>query len=346
MGNLDYLAARLHGRRSGMAEGDKLEALARIRTLPDFARSLFPDSEFRSLPDLQRRLVEELAQEMTRFSADLNKTQVPLVHWMLKRFDVENLKILLRASIRKITPEETIEHLVVTPGQKASLIHALSVAGSVSDFVRFIPEGPIKTSLEKEVLEHGEEVRPFFLEAALDRGYYSELLSRFSLLSRRDQDETASLVRQEADMFHVMLVLRGRFNYGLAADQLASMHVPGTAINKDNFSKMLNDPDPLTAVNRVVMRVFDPLPFDKGSGDLSIPVATFESLAWRRYLRLANTTFRRSHMGFGVVVGYVALRRVEIANLITISEGIRMGLDTETIKARMLPRSNLEAAYV
>lgn len=346
MGNLDYLAARLHGRRSSMAEGEKLDALTRIRSLPEFARSLFPESEFHELMDLQRRLVEDLAREMARFSEHLEKFEARLIHWMIIRFDVENLKVLLRASIRKITPEETIAHVVATPGQKAALIHPLTVANSVLDFMKLIPGGPIKSSLEKAIREYGEDSRPFFLEAALDRGYYTELMQRLALLSEDDRQEAGSLVRDEADMFHVMLVLRGRFNYGLAADQLISMHVPGTGIGKSTFVEMLNDPDPVTAANRVVMRVFDPLPFEGSSGDTTIPIATFENLAWRHYLRLANMTFRRSHMGFGVVVAYVALRRAEIANLIRISEGIRMGMETDEIKARMLPRTDTEASYV
>jgi vacuolar-type H+-ATPase subunit C/Vma6 len=51
-------------------------------------------------------------------------------------------------------------------------------------------------------------------------------------------------------------------------------------------------------------------------------------------------------MGFGVVVGYVALRRLEVANLITISEGIRTGAGEDVIRARMVPRVEREASHV
>jgi vacuolar-type H+-ATPase subunit C/Vma6 len=51
-------------------------------------------------------------------------------------------------------------------------------------------------------------------------------------------------------------------------------------------------------------------------------------------------------MGLGAVIGYAGLRRVETANLITLSEGIRTGMTAEAMRARMIPRTDLEAAYV
>ena len=51
-----------------------------------------------------------------------------------------------------------------------------------------------------------------------------------------------------------------------------------------------------------------------------------ERLAWTRFWRLANRAFRRSHMGLATAVAYIQLRRVEVANLITVCEGIRAGI--------------------
>lgn len=59
MSNLDYLTARLHGRRSRMAEGERLDALCRIRSIEEYARTLFPEAEFQGIADLQRQLVED-----------------------------------------------------------------------------------------------------------------------------------------------------------------------------------------------------------------------------------------------------------------------------------------------
>ena len=64
-----------------------------------------------------------------------------------------------------------------------------------------------------------------------------------------------------------------------------------------------------------------------------------EATAANQLYRLANRAMRRNPIGLGTVVGYVMLRQIEIANLTTISEGIRLGLPAEMIRARMTPRS-------
>ena len=64
-----------------------------------------------------------------------------------------------------------------------------------------------------------------------------------------------------------------------------------------------------------------------------------EVMARNRFLRLANRAFRSSHMGPGALVGYTAIRRVELANLVTLTEGIRVGLRPEAIRARLIPQA-------
>ena len=68
-----------------------------------------------------------------------------------------------------------------------------------------------------------------------------------------------------------------------------------------------------------------------------------EVLAWHRYLRLARAAMRRSQLALGVVAGYAAIRRVELANLITLSEGIRAGVEPDVIRRRLIPRPDLAA---
>lgn len=346
LSNLEFLAARLHGRRSRMAEGERLDALCRIRTVEEYARTVFPEREYLGIADFQRQLIEEFIEELSRMKAQLTREESGLIEWIPVRFEAENLKVLLRSSITKVNPEEAAVHLVHVPGLKSARVHALSVAASVTDFLRLLESGPIMRSLEKAIREHGEDAPPFFYEAAINKGYLKELVRRFNALWSGDREEAGNLVRNEADIFHLVLILRGRFNYGLSAEQLSSMHVLGGAISYSTFSDMLNDSDPMTAVNRVVMRVLDPLPFERGQSETSIPVTVLERLAWHRYLRIARMTFRRSHMGFGAVVAYLVIRRIEIANLITISEGIRAGMDPDAIRVRTIPRADIGGAHV
>jgi vacuolar-type H+-ATPase subunit C/Vma6 len=153
---------------------------------------------------------------------------------------------------------------------------------------------------------------------------------------------------QEVDTFHLMLALRGRFHYELASEALLPMHVQGSGISRGRFTAMLSAPDPAAAVGRVADRVLDAMPFGEevGTGASQEVTAACEALAWKRFLRLANRAFRRGHMAIGQLIGYAGLRRVEVLNLITLSEAIRTGVSAAAIRARLIPRASLEASYV
>jgi vacuolar-type H+-ATPase subunit C/Vma6 len=266
---------------------------------------------------------------------------------MLVRFQVENLKVLIRTRSSK---GDATGYLVPLPNELALDVQGLSAAESLDDFIRLTPPGLLRKGMQKTIELCGDHPRPFFFEAVLDRDYLRELLARVEKLPGRDREIVKPVARQEADVFHLMLVVRGRFHYGLTRETLLPLRVPGARITGNLFAEMLNDQDLRTVVGRVAELVLDRDPFDTGMSDRAtapaVDVAALEHLAWRRFLRLANSAFRRSHMGLAAVVAYVAIRRVEVANLVTLSEGLRKGMPAEAIRARMVTYRDGEVAHV
>jgi vacuolar-type H+-ATPase subunit C/Vma6 len=346
---IDYLAARLHGRRSRLAEVERLDTFCRIRTLPELARTVYPDTEFREVAAFQRRLVQDLARELSEFPGHLTGPGSGLLTWMLVRFKVENLKVLIRGLLTR-TPREVVrEYLIVLPKESTIDTSALASAESLETFAELLPKGTLRNNLKEAVALYSDQTQPFFFEAAMDRGYFQGLLVRADGLTDTDKEAVWAMVLQEVDIFHLMLVVRGRFHYGLNPEWLRPLHVRGTKISGERFRAMLTDPDLRTAASRIVGCALDALPSEpRASSEASATVdpAALEAFAWKRFLRLANRAFRLSHMGLGTVVGYAGIRRVEVANLITLSEGIRAGMAAEAIRSRLIPRSDLETAHV
>jgi len=347
--DLDYLSARLHTRRSLIAEGDRLDELCRVETNAELAAEIHPEALAQSAAGFQLQLVQDLVDELSGLLPHLNVTGAGLVGWMLVRFQVENLKVLVRGIAAGTSPELLREHVVSLPRHLVLDTQALATAQSLDQFVNLIPKGPLRASAKKVIEVYGKPPKPFFLEGALDGGYFRELLARLSRLSGEDRELIQPLVSQEVDTFHLMLLARGKFHYGLTSELLLPLHVPGTGIPRARFESMLAVPDLLTAAGQAVGRVIDTLPQEhKGPENkaASVDAAALEALAWTRYLRLSNSAFRRSHMGLGAVVGYAGLRRVEVANLITVSEGVRGGIPAEAIRSRMIPRTEFVPEYV
>lgn len=337
--DLDYLATRLHARRSRMAEAERLDELCNIRTIPELCRAIRLDTDYQTAAAFQRRLVQDLVQELSSCVRHVGGAGGEVLAWMLARFQVENMKTLLRGFVNQTSSEVLQEHLVRFPEGLALDVPGLATSGSLEDFIELLPPGTPRQRLNEAFAVHRDHQQPFFLEAALDCGYFQELLAKTRQLSGEDQAIVRPLALQEANFFQFMLAARGRFHFDLPADALLALRLPG--IFDDWFKTLLTAPDLLAAAKSGVGIVFDELPAERGSHEIDL-----EALAWKRYLRLANGAFRRSHMGLGAVIGYAGLRRVETANLITLSEGIRSGMTGEAIRVRLIPRTDVEVACV
>jgi vacuolar-type H+-ATPase subunit C/Vma6 len=344
---LDFLGARLHARRGRLAEADRLDTFCRIRAVPELIRALESDTSVHTIIDLQRRLVTDLLTDLQKIGRQTEGPAGDLMDWLAVRLQVENLKVVARAFATHTPYDQVKPHILPLAGELAIDGPALVASDSLEAFMALVPHKALRGALHDVLALYRAQLRPFFIEAALDSGYFFELLQRVAVLSDDERDEVLPLARQEVDLFHLMLVTRGKFLYGLKPEQLTQFHVRGTKIPADRFSAMLAAPDLTEVGAQAVGRVIDSAPRDAGgqaAGQGGPDPSILEVLAWQRYLRLANTTFRRSHMGLGAVVAFAAIRRIEVANLITLSEGIRTGVAPEVLRRRLIPRSDLEAA--
>jgi len=346
--DLDYLAARIHARRSRMAEAERLDALCQFRAMPELGCALRPDFDFQTSVNLQRQLLRDLVREFSFCLRHLAGAGHEFVRWMQSRFQIENLKVLLRGFVNHTPFDSLQEHLVPLPRELALDAKTLLNSETVDAFAKRLPTGWPRKQLQLAIAAHRDEPRAFFFEAALDGGYFHELLVRLERLPAAEKELIEPLAQQDVEIFYLQLAVRGKFNYGLTAESLFPLRVPGSGAAAERFHAMLTSADISTMAKLGLGHSFDELPTARATGETvaALNPAILEALAWRRFLRLANGAFRRSHMGLAAVVGYLEIRRVETANLITLSEGIRTGMEAEQIRARLIPRTNLEAFYV
>lgn len=347
--NLDYLAARLHGRRSRMAEGERLGALSRVKSIPDFAQIIFADNVVKTAGEAQRRMIKEWIEEMVSILHNLTGAKARLMTWLMMQYQIINLKVIIRGILSRTPSEVVNNHLFALPAALALNDEAWTKAKSLDEVVQFLPAAPLGRMLRETLAACRNTKEPFIIEAMLDQKYFQEEKIRVQKLTSEERDKVTPLIDQEIDLFHLMLVMRGRFLHGLDPKVLAALHVEGTRLPCHLFEAMLNSPNSATAAKLVLGRVVDSLPEASASTSdtFAAPVpSTFEALAWRRYRKLANRIFRRSLTDFGIITGYLGLRRMEIANLITLSEGIRARLPDEVIRKRMIPPLQPEVAHV
>ena len=345
---LEYLAALLHGRRARLAEAERLDPLCLLRTLPELARAACPGADYRAAAELQRRVVHDLVVELSFAAGCLVEAGRELLAAMQARYQVENLKVVLRAFLNHLPLERVERNLLFVPEALGLDLPELLEAGTLEKLASLVPLDAPRSALQSALRRSSAPPRLFFLEAALDRGYLEDLLEKAGQLGADDRAVVRPIVEQEACAFQLMLVVRGRFLHGLAPETLLPLHLRSSGLSRARFRAMSAAPDVRASAIPALGRAIDILPAGSEPGETSpaAGIARLESMAWTRHLRLSIRAFRRSHMGLGAIVGYFGIRRVEVQNLITLSEGVRGGVAMESIRARLIPRAVLEVARV
>jgi len=340
--DLDYLAARLHGRRSRLAEGSVLDDLCRIRTVAELARRLTPGQPCTNGSELQRRLVRMMIDELGELEQNVTGAGRNLLRWLRVRYQAEALKVVIRGVVNDMPLQTIRERLPALPADLALPLASLEAERSPHPLERLAviaPPGPLRQGLLAAAGEYRERPRPFVLELALDCAYLGQLRVLTDGLDVPERGEVARLTALELDAHNLMLAIRGLHHYHLPPGSLRAWRVPGGRWDAPSFDALLATPDLAAALEAGARRLLpgSPVPAD--------PAAT-EVLLWNRYLARANALFRRGHMRLGAVIGYAAIRRIELANLITLTEGLRLGLEPPRIRERLIPRRTGDLEHV
>lgn len=75
--DLDNLSARLHGRRSRLADGERLRSLCALASPAELAGALFPGSDLSLSLQVQRRLAEDFVNEARELALVLGGARAP-----------------------------------------------------------------------------------------------------------------------------------------------------------------------------------------------------------------------------------------------------------------------------
>ena len=346
--DLDFLAARVHGRRARMAEGRRLDELCRLESVSELSRVVLQTKQFESARELQRQLLEKLITELTAIARELDAPGADLMNYLLTRFQLENVKVLLRGFLARTPKEKLAVHLLRLPLELAVDAQELLAADSLENFGNKVSVPFIAEALRKTLRVYGQSATPFLVENCLEAAYLGHLLTQSEALRFEDRRLTTPIIWQEIEAYHLLLIVRSKFHYDLEAELLWPLHVSGTRISRNRFRAMAEAPDVATLAQLATGHALDADPSEVkvSSAQEPLDATTLESAAWKRLLRLANRAFRRSHMGVAAIFGYATIRRIEAANLITVSEGIKAGVEWESLRSKLIPRVLGEAAHV
>jgi len=170
----------------------------------------------------------DLYREIQRF---LHPNSVPVAEALLSRFEIDNLKNVIRLyfdrTIRGRSIESGIHYVLYRPILHAIPVDLLLQAESfdaIAGLCAKTPYGEIIRAYSQKVESEGSL---FWMEVGFDQYYYRHLLEAIGGLSREDRSIAMRLVGVEIDLENIGRILRFKTWYDLSLEAALPAMIPG-----------------------------------------------------------------------------------------------------------------------
>jgi len=343
-----YISPKIHGIMSFMLTEDDFNALVKksLDEIYSFLEhtpyreviSAVPLERFESIA-FERLLVEHFLKTYEYIKEDSPKDVRMLLDVMLKKFEVENLKTILRAKIAGLSVEETMSYIVPVGELDEEFCKSLlERSESVKDVVKLLVKTDYGPILEKGLEDFEETGLPISLETALDQYIFGLLWKGAGEINRADREIAKRVVGTEIDVINMKLILRSK-TLDIKADQTRKLILSiFFQLTEESVKRGIEAEDVEDAVKALMVKPYRNLLSTvlaeyEASKSLSAVEQVFDKFLLKNIRDILKYP---SPFHVGVVLGFLNVKWAEVKNLRAIIKGKEDNMPEEVIKKKLL----------
>jgi V/A-type H+-transporting ATPase subunit C len=270
--------------------------------------------------------VAEAGRALVRF---LPRGAGELVAWYNRRFEIENLKTVLRAVHYGLDPSRARASLIPlrATGWRWDL---LLECGSIAAVIDQIRESPYARPLENAMERYAQERRLFYLEIALDLFYFQKLVRLIESQSGADAADARRFLGRSIALQNLLWAYRYRIYGRMTPEEIINftLHRAFTAGLETVRRVALGSPLEVEAA-RLGFQITPGLSEVEGLTEIEV-------LAERERFRYAAAAIRRPLFQLRGALAYLWLLEAEVRDLTMIAEGKLAGLSSAEISRRLV----------
>lgn len=303
----------------------------------DVAAAVINEPGFRGI---ENGLKENLAKSFAKVSRFFSSENHYLVEIVLGRYDIWNIKAIIRGKHIGASYEEIIDACLPAGELTDPLIRSLVDAVDIKNVIDLliIWNFPYARVLRDSFQDYHKSGKLLSLELSLDFAFYERSLS---LLSEHKNDFDALLlsefIRQEIDFVNIMTAIRLSIEKA-DLEEAEKFFVPGgRKFSFKKFKEAVTIPDPELIVN-----VLSDTPYSKAAQDglkrylQSGYVSAFQRALEEFIVRQASKLFLADPLSSAMLIAYFYSKHNEVTNLRIIVRGKSVGMSEEDIKEAMI----------
>ncbi|HUX22647.1 MAG TPA: V-type ATPase subunit [Spirochaetia bacterium] len=329
VGKYAYINAKLRARLSTMLPEDFFDRMEGAFSLAD-ALTLLKDTPYSNLASVFDKTGDIKAVELELFADEIalygeirrqsDETVADMITAFELRYEVIVLKRALRLwfdrVVRERPIEENLSYLYRRPICYPIDIDALIAAGSISEISSLLKKTPYHEIVETAGREVEAKRTLFPLETALDRFYFSRLLSVFEQLDRQDRDIASRLIGVQIDIENINRLVRFKEAYRLPFEQILPDLIPhGHRLSNKIIETLVAAPDTGAQITQILGADYPELSAMMTGTKASSPLPARLFLIERVLEEVLSIEIRRVLGGYpftiGIVIAYFLLAQTE-----------------------------------
>ncbi len=270
---------------------------------------------------VERALISTLMSELSLLIRPMNNEARDLVLYWARKFELFNLKTLIRGKLSGLDAQSIEDNLYLVP-EALALPHAtLLRTESVLELLRQLEQSPYRVIAGQARQVYEDRHEPFALEATIDQSYYAGLVKRVQELQGVDRKEMQQVVDLQLDQLNLVWLLRYRFSYGLSPSETYYQLVPSARKLHRGVLLGLVDLDGFEDVIEALPRPFDRLIEGAGSTvDVERRMEVHSASLLHKLLRHSPSAVARA-------LAFLVLREMDLKKLFAIIQGKILALD-------------------
>ncbi len=322
--------AKVRSRLSTLLSPETINRMAEARDLAEFYATLggtiyepiFSRPEITFDPRVgERLLLEQEVEWHSELLRDLKGPEKDLVAHFLQKYEIENLKTVLRMR-EGSRGEEEMKYIVRRKLPYSLPYQAIAEARSMEDALSYLAGTPYLAAIESVMEDYHARKTLFPIEINLEIDYYERLKSKIEALSKTDRQIAHKLIGLEIDQKNLGWLVRLKFYYDVPVGELLDYNIPGGfRMTRDRLRRAFKADSMKDVLSFALEKSFKNVSQALVSGEDLSKLYLLEIILWNYLIAEARRVLAGFPFTIGTVLSYLILKRTEIRNIITILNG-------------------------
>ncbi|MEN8176680.1 MAG: V-type ATPase subunit [Pseudomonadota bacterium] len=262
-----------------------------------------------------------------------------LLHWM-HRFDMVNLKMLIRCKLSGCGVDEIRRRLLILDPVPGLPLDSLMHTESIEELLREMEAGPC-AELAKQLrrsLGGGEGAEVFLVEAAVDYFFFKVLNRKVAALSETERRDLRPFIGRIIDQANLVWLMRYRLAYGMTPPQAYFMLVSrGLQLDRGHLAALAR----LEGLRDMIEALPPNLALFLRDADT---ISGVEDRFNAYLLEEAQRTLKYTRFNLARAIAYLLLRERQLLNIHQVLKGRLLGLPDTLIRRAIGLSDEREAA--